>query len=328
MSRYTRGSGWGTIEVPALEDSGDVRHPSPFSIDLSVSASGDALVVWSGGFDGAGPYYVGAERFAPGTGWSGKEMLAENVIGRNGVSPSFGTIGDDGAAVATWNQIDPSDQSEHVVARNFSTTWSSPVNLDGTTGSGGYTETEPVTDSRGTFMAVWTERDPVGDQAYASRLTPGGSWSAKVLLNTPRTADANLTQLFPQIAMGPTGDAVARTTEWDRKANTYTVDATSFSPSDGWTPPTRLDVTGTGYATPLIDACGNASVFWLRSPSNEIMTARRVHGGSWTSPALLGKTAPSSANASFLSVGVGSNGETIASFRSEDDHGTVARVFR
>jgi hypothetical protein len=61
-----------------------------------------------------------------------------------------------------------------------------------------------------------------------------------------------------------------------------------------------------------MDACGNGTLVWLRTGTADVMAARHLHGGSWTSPSRLGTTRNSSYHQAVGLV-ANANGETIAS---------------
>jgi len=321
MARYTRGSGWGSIEAPAPNGPDAGNHPGAFGVNVSVGAGGNALVAWSEGSLYSHPYSVAVERFVPGTGWSGRETLSDPAMGQLPASAPTVAVGNDGSAAVTWVQ------ASHPIVRVFSGSWSPPQSLDEVTGTPGINPYYPAiaTDSQGTFVVAWGDQDKL----YATRITPGGSWSAAVLNVPPGGHDGAVSsrkELNSQIAMNAAGEAIVSWSEWDQEANTYSLDVSTYSPASGWAAPTRLDTNPRDTAPPVIDACGNATLVWARSGTGDVMAARHAHGGSWTSPSRLG-TAPSTGY-DRVAAGIGSSGEVVASFRSQDGHAVVASVLR
>jgi hypothetical protein len=333
MAHYDPGSGWGSVETPGPGDPDAGAAPIPFGVSLSMEAGGKALVVWSEGANHTGPQGIGAERFDPTTGWGGRETLAAHVAGQPGVSRANGALGRNGSAAVTWAELDPASQTMHAVARVYTGSWSDPVNLDDTTGGSGTSYTPSIaTDASGTFLLAWLEQDPssgqlLGNHVYASRITPGGSWSHKTLLNTNAPPDGSTSfQISPQIEMGPTGDVVVTLGEWDQKSNKDSVDVVSYSPDTGWTAPTQLDASGTVLSLPVVDACGNATVIWAQDSTHDVLASRHMRGGTWSTPSRLGTT--TSQWDGVIAAGVGSSGEVVTSFRSADHHDVLAAVLR
>src|SRR5262249_21782419 len=109
-------------------------------------------------------------------------------------------------------------------------------------------------------------------------------------------------------------------------ADKYSVDVATYAPSSGWSAFTRLDEDSRDTAPPLIDPCGNATLVWTRYPGYEVMTARRLQGGSWTTPLYVG-VVPSTGNAR-IADGAGASGEVIASWRTPGDDAVLAAVLR
>jgi len=274
------------------------------------------------------PVAIVIDRFDPAKGWSGRQEIASGSVAPYPITVPALSLGDDGTAAVAWAASKAfRDAHSIAVARTFDgTSWGAPVTLNP---DFRYVYTyRPLlaTDSRGAFIASWQEYDAFGNQAYASRTTPGGSWSAPVLLNTPDVlpdgGGTSHEQLNPALAMSRTGDAVALLTDHDWKANTYALDMVTFSPQTGWSAPVQLDPSSAGTGSAQMDDCGNAAIAWISLPTQDAMSARRVRGGDWVTKRL--GTVPSSAQWAIL--GVGPSGQTAVTYRSPDDHDQRANV--
>jgi hypothetical protein len=331
MTHYSPTSGWGTVESAAFThpDAGVSTHSN--GLQVSVNKSGQALVAWAEQINARPPQVVAAERFDPGSGWSGKEVLVETVPSTSFNSVPTAVLGDDGRAVVGWSQPLPGQWViTNAVVRTFDGSWGAPVVLNPSATYGGTSQIDLATDSRGTFIAAWSHQETVGIQVYASRLPAGGTWSDQVLLNTPIGLPdggfANTGEAGPQLAMSRTGDAVVVLSEYTVNQPTQdTVDVVTYSADTGaWSPPVRLATSVDTVDPPGIDDCGNSAVAWIDITTGSAMVARRAAGGAWvTKP--LGK-APSGTFRP-LALGVGANGQTIVGYRSADDHDQRATVF-
>jgi hypothetical protein len=186
-----------------------------------------------------------------------------------------------------------------------------------------------ATDGRGTFITVWTQRDNGFTQVYASRLAAkSGTWSTPTLLRgvamdagTPTTQET-----APQIAMGPTGDAVVAVREYDYSTGLYALAAVTYSPGGGWSSPTQLDTDTNAIGPPLMDGCGNATLAWTESDGS-VWSARQVHGSSWTTPARV-DTPNLAVTNGMITDAVGPNGEVMASWTSQQGYYMAAATLR
>jgi hypothetical protein len=332
MMHYAPGSGWGAVEVAGF------MHPDagPYSrangLQVSVNKSGHALVSWAAQPAGHPPSEVAVERFDPGSGWAGKEVLVQTAPNTTYNSIPTAALGDDGRAVVGWAQAAPGQTViTTAVMRTFDGSWGPPVTLNPTATYGGTTAIVIGTDSRGSFIAAWDHQDSAGTQVYASRLPAGGTWSEQVILNTPEGfpdgAPSTTTQTEPQLAMSRTGDAVVVLGEYvfGSSGSRDTVDVVNYSAETGrWSAPVRLATTSDTVAPPGIDDCGNSAVAWIDPATASTMVARRAAGGAWTTKRL--GAAPSGVFLP-LALGVGANGQTIVGYRSADDHDQRATVF-
>ena len=295
MARYARGVGWGTWSSGLL----DGLHPRHVRSRVAAerqhlgrAGRPRARLVDRGEHqhrplvDPGGTlrtrYGVGGRRVG-GVGHGD----AARVGGRH--EPS--AVGTDGSAALVWRQVGATASVYKTMVSTFSGTWSSPTALlAGTSSTATQTFSSVVgTDGRGTFLTAWTQRDNGVTGVYASRLAARSTaWGTPALLKgEPADAGTPTTQeTGPQLAMGPTGDAVVAMREYDYTTGTYAIDVATYSPSAGWSSPTRLETDTNGLGPPLMDGCGNANTLvWTRTTDISVWSARQAHGGDWTTPA-------------------------------------------
>src|SRR5262249_3869447 len=149
--------------------------------------------------------------------------------------------------------------------------WSAPVVLNPTNVSGPTYGFEVGTDFRGTYIVTWNQWDPTANQIFASRMTPGGSWSNPTRLGPPPLHSEG-TSGGPELAMSRSGDAIVMLFDWDPTANTMATYGVSFSPGSGWSAPAPLGTNSPLGALPGIDDCGNGTYAWVEAPAT-IMVA-------------------------------------------------------
>ena len=117
-------------------------------------------------------------------------------------------------------------------------------------------------DPNGNAVAVWEQSDGTRDNVWANRFTPAAGWGVADRIETANAGGA----LFPQVALDPSGNAVA---VWNQDDGTRTnIWANRFTPTAGWgvAEPIETDDAGNAVrAQVAVDSNGNAVAVWTQS---------------------------------------------------------------
>jgi hypothetical protein len=331
MARYAHGTGWGSVEKPSTVYTGTGSVVSPQGASLSTAPDGHALVAWVEGNTSTGPWWIRVERYVPGSGWGGVEALTSGTTGIGSVGALATAVGTDGSAAVSWRQLTMTPSTYRTMVSTFSGTWSSPTVLSSGSTAGTQVFTPLLgTDGRGTFLSVWVQRDGTVNQVYASRFAAKSkAWATTTVVEgVPMDAGTpTITLSAPLFAMGPSGDAVVASREYNSTTGVFSLDAVTYSTSGGWSSPTRLETDTNAIAAPLVDACGNATLVWTRRTDISVWSSRLVHGGSWSTPARLDRSNLVVTNGQ-IADGVGANGDVIASWTSQQGYNMAAAILR
>jgi hypothetical protein len=206
-----------------------------------------------------------------------------------GISFAEPTVGADGTghAIVTWGEARPSAGPGSRLGVDVRASWFDPASGWGTPATvGGAGQIVPVIATLamardGRAVLVW--RAP--PNAVASFFSPGGSWTPPAVM--PVT-------VFPQLALGPDGRALALWAGFDDPAATprwehVRIFSVGFTP-EGFTPAEVVVASPTAgaHADIGVDASGNALAAWLevRVPevpdaAPSIWTNRLVKGSGW-----------------------------------------------
>src|SRR5690606_14565382 len=144
--RYVPGTGW-TGLAPLENAGGEV---SVTSLELAVSAGGDAIAVWEQ-FDGT-HMNIHANRYLAGTGWLGASTVDEEDAF---VNRPHAAIDGDGNVVVAWHQSELGTIYEVVASLPDGVAgWESPVPLSATL-AGSASQARVAFDGAGNAIVVW-----------------------------------------------------------------------------------------------------------------------------------------------------------------------------
>ncbi len=166
-------------------------------------------------------------------------------------------------------------------------------------------------DASGNATAIWREYDGVHTNIRTANLAKGSSWIANPLPLS--SIGGNNTQANPQIAITPSGYAVAIWEEFDG-TNSIVRAATRASFSSPWSAPVTLSLPTTSPAQIpqiAVDPAGNAVAIWVsfNGTINQIQGATLAFGGSWSTPVTISSPG---VDAFFPNVSVDAAGNAVA----------------
>lgn len=265
-SRFTPSTGWiGPVDI----DTGgprDAREPR-----LSVSANGDASVVWRVMQWGGTNPGVYATQFTPATGWGTTVRMGSwTQAFASSVFPSGPQVAMDagGNTTVVWFQeIYPSPQTElHARLFDRESGWGPDRSIE----RGLLREAHIAMDASGNAIAVWLRHQCTcssSGEVYASRFTPGAGWETSLAIGEVHSWSSQ-----PQVALLPGGDAIAA---WGSSVR-------EFHPGSGWGPIERLAGDITSLA---MNADGIALTVGTESKQGGyagIVANRYLPGAGWT----------------------------------------------
>ena len=176
----------------------------------------------------------------------------------------------------------------------------------------------------GSAMAVWHGNDSVQGprRVYASRFTPGGSWSA------PRAIDAGRGEpLLPRLAVDADGDVVVVWAALDANGSDQHVYANTYLHDAGWGTAQALQMSGTQEQPQVaMNDSGTALAVWQEMDEasvKSVVSSRYTTATGWESPVTIGQaedllTVPA--------VGIDKAGSGIASWLDRPPEGSIDLV--
>ncbi len=275
-NRFIPGQGWGTAEIIETDDAGHAYSPQ-----VAMDPSGNAVAVWYQR-DGT-RNNIWSNRFVPGQGWGNAELIETDDAG-SATSPQI-AMDPSGNAVAVWSQNDGTRYN--VLSNRFvpGQGWGTPALIE-TDNAGNIFDPQVAMDPSGNAVAVWRQSDGTRDNIWSNRFVPGQGWGSAELIEDDNAGSA----AFPQIAMDPSGNAVA---VWRQSDGTRdNILANRFVPGQGWGNAALIETDNTGDAsTPQLamDSSGIPVAVWRQSDGtrNNIWSNRFVPGQGWGNAELI-----------------------------------------
>ena len=158
-NRYDSGTGlWGTALLIETDDAGNANSPQ-----IAVDSAGNAVAVWNQ-YDGT-RHNIYANRFVPGTGWTGAALIeTDNAGSAIKAQIAFDSTGN---AFAVWQQNDGIINNIYANSYVSGTGWVGASLLE--TYAGDATEPQIAFDSTGNAIAVWQQNDGTRNNIRANR---------------------------------------------------------------------------------------------------------------------------------------------------------------
>jgi hypothetical protein len=189
-----------------------------------------------------------------------------------------------GNATAVWRRYDGSDYVIQTATRPAGGTWQAPTGLSAI----GEPAKEPqlAVGPTGDAIAIWARSDGFDFIVQAAARPAGGGWQEPLPLSLAgRDAEA------PQVAIDPSGDAVA---VWSRYDGSRDIVQAARRRAGAWEEPRNLSLEGQSAVEPQVDLdpAGDAVAVWSRFDGvrNVVQAAVAIGGGPWA-PAVTLSTA-------------------------------------
>jgi hypothetical protein len=248
-ARYLAGVGWSAPEPLETDDTG-------YADDLGLAldpASGAAVVVWEHDGSSAG---IHMNRFVPGMGWQGAELVSATGAGSSAGDPAVG-IDASANVVVIWSLATVSDVELWAArcAAGASCGAAAALDLRG----GELAARRLAFEADGDALAVWSRGADAHHDLWARRYVSGVGWSAAELVECSDAGSASLNDL----AFDAAGSALAVWTTQDAPSDPRTIEANLHTPA-GWTRAQVVapDVDAAVDPTVAINAAGEAIVVW------------------------------------------------------------------
>lgn len=184
---------------------------------IKSDSSGDAVAAWasSSGIQAATLPFGGL--------WS-----SVSTISSPGATDPDIAVDPIGNAVAIW---EVGGVVQAATLASGSSTWSSPLNLGSSSGSGSCPRV--VMDASGNAYAVWADSSNMID--FSALALNGSSWTAPTILSSPGSSNA-----FPDIGISPSAERAVVVWENDTNGFIEAAIGTNFTPSAQPLPPSNL----------------------------------------------------------------------------------------
>jgi hypothetical protein len=287
--------------------------------EIGIDGSGEAVAAWER-YRNPGPVIEASTR-QPGGEWSAPIEIGSGTDVRLAVSTS-------GAAIAVWENLVAGQTVLESSYRSPGGSWSAPVGLG--PGGGSAANPEVAIGASGEAAVVWEQKLGKTMSVESAFRDPLGGWSTQGGLS-----EDSVEALIPQVAIGPTGEAVGA---WRlvRRHGESVVESATRAPGGSWTPAVRLSARGenpnAGVPRIAVDAAGETVAVWSVNHGVRhryratIISASRPAGSAWSAPI---RVASEKGAAEGLELALSPTGKAaIAWERERHFHSAVESAFR
>ncbi|MEK7702833.1 MAG: M12 family metallo-peptidase [Nitrospirota bacterium] len=301
-NQYVTNSGWGIPTMIGTETPGHAVFPQ-----VAMDSAGNAIAVWQQFNKKRSDIW--ANRFVSGTGW-GTATLIETQEG-NALFPQI-AVDPTGNAIAVWQQV--TKKRTDIWASRFvaSTGWEPPLLVE-LNDIGNALSPQIAVDQTGNAIAVWQQSDKKRNSIWANRFIVGTLWGTSTLIETNDDGNA----ISPQIAMAPTGNAIAVWQQSNKKETD--IWSNQFVVGTLWGTPTLIETNESKALSPqvVVDAAGNAIALWQQIDEGQnSIWANQFSAGTWGVAALIEKD--NVGNAAFPQVSVNAAGNAVSVWQQFD----------
>jgi hypothetical protein len=243
--------------------------------------------------------------------WGMAELIEMDNAG-NALDPQV-AVDPSGNAVAVWGQDDGTRNNiwsnRYVAGTGWG--WAELIETDD---AGGADFPQVAVDVGGNAVAVWYQDDGTRNNIWSNRYVAGTGWGTAELIETDNLGNA----LAPQVAVEPSGNAVAVWYQWD--GTRYNIYSNRYVAGTGWGTAELIETDNAGWAFDpqvAVDVGGNAVAVWGQDDGirNNIWSNRYVAGTGWGTAELIETDA---GDAYSPQVVVDGSGNAVAVWRQSD----------
>lgn len=284
----------------AWVDAGLIEHNDGGGADkprIAVNASGAAVVVWEQ--NSGSRKDIWANRYLPGPGWAGAELIETNNAG-SAYNPQV-AVDAGGNAMVVWEQVDAGTTSIWANRYVVGSGWGgSAVQIENQAGNAQFPQV--AMDASGNAVVVWQHADSTPFNDVCGRTPPplnnirgnrygvAGGWGSDTQIEN-QAGNAQ----FPQVAMDANGNAIAVWQHSDPVIAPIDCNLLLPTPTDNirtnrfvagaWGSDAAIDSGAETAGVPqiAIDSSGNAMVVWPQREGGRyyIWANRYLAGGNW-----------------------------------------------
>lgn len=215
--RFTPAGGW--EEARQLEANGTALNPQ-----ISFDSAGNALATWFTTGSSSNSHW--ARHYSPDSGWGSTQLLYTDDWS-DAIHADF-SLDRHGNVIAIWERLGGSRSLFWLNHYSAAGGWAVERELGRFDANVGSSPTYPVaaTGPGGATIAVWGQRPGNGERVdiWFRRHTPAGGWSDARLLETDNRGSA----VFPKVAFGSGGNAMAVWSAFDTQSATFFAVARAF----------------------------------------------------------------------------------------------------
>jgi len=246
------GKRWGTAERVESQSTNPPVRPQ-----VAMDAAGNAIAVWAYS-DGTG-FDIWANRYTPIGGWATEAHIETDEAG-TALRPKV-AMAPNGNAIAVWQQTEDGRFDIWSNRYTVGVGWGIEERIE-TDDAGAALVPQVAMDPSGNAVAVWQHFDGTRFNIWANHFAPDEGWDRAEPIETDDVGDA----VAPQVAMDPTGSAIAVWQQSDGMRDN--IWAKRYTPSQGWGTQQPLETDNSGEAEApqiAIDAEGNGVAVWQQS---------------------------------------------------------------
>ncbi len=266
---------------------------------VSMNPGGNAITVWQQ-WDGVSTR-VYANRYAPSTGWSGKQLVQNGDI-LWGEYPQA-SINSSGKVAVIWIEVG----SVWVNTLDPKTGWGKATRFASTDKTQS-TVPQVAIDAKGNAVTVWQQNTNGQSNIWTNRYSAGSGWGKPALLETSNTGRA----YNPQVASDSDGSTIVVWQQDD--GSTPNIYANQYAVGKGWAGP-RLIEDNAASKDPQIafGRDGNAVAVWNGQAGGQNGVFANIYSkdSGWGSATMLSKSDPA-IGVEFPQIAIGANGTAMA----------------
>lgn len=281
---YIPGSGW---TQKTLIDFG-VIDDFPALPALAVSASGTALLAWTG----HGGVYV--SKYAPGSGWQQARTIASGESPFQTFAQSLRlAIDANGNGLLVWAN-DNGDVLLSSQYQQLTDTWTTPQalpNVNRGFARSAFSLSMNAGGSAALLWENWTPNATPGWTLYASLFVPGAGQGTG--WQTPEPLYQSESWQTPTAAINDPGEIVAVWVDYVTAFPNTSLYAKQFIPNQGWQALQAItlnDINSPANPALALNNAGNGLVVWRNGYDKAVRASRLVAGNGWQAPETLWPT--------------------------------------
>jgi PKD domain len=282
---------------------------------VAVTPQGEAVATWARR-EGSNLVQVSVKP-QTGTAWQAPVTLSE--AGEPAEEAEV-AVDAGGEQTVLWRRYDGSSWRIQASTRSPGGSWQTPVTLS-EGGHGGF-EPRVAMDAGGDAVAIWFQETGSADVIETSARPAGGSWQAPATLSA-----ASGSNVRPEIAMDPSGDAVAVWEHLPPGGGQTVVQASEMPAGGSWQTPLDLSETSKSSYAPsvAIDPEGDAVAAWEHEAGGLgiIQASSRPPGGAWQTPVSLSQGGESAFDAQ---AALDAQGDAVVAWTRDDGSSFVIQA--